>query len=692
MKRLFLFATIVLTLLVQSACGTPAATQSPTSVSLPATPSLAPPTATPSPAPSPTATATLALPVAAGTAIPLPSEVLSKANIAGITEEARWGNGQVSDAAYSPDGKSIAVATALGVSIYGADTLSKKISFETKSPVNAIAFSPDGATLVTGLLDNSVTAWNAADGTMLKTYEGQKKVITDKKRAKEQVTAVAFSNDGSLLAAGSSEGFVNVWKTSDGSVVQTFTNHILQVTRVLFSIDGKAVFSASVDGTVRMTQLSDGKLLRAYGSVVVRDAAISKDGKTLATYNQDLFGSAGNLLLWDTESGKKLQTIKAGDYKAHVQRIAFSPDGQSIAAGWSDYSVKVWSVSDGSLLGNLEDLKPKTQLPKGWYFIVNPVVRFSPDGKNLMWAGDDSVAFLNPAGTTLEKKQVLATRSIYAIALSPDGQTLASNEALDVHLRHFADGSLYADQPKMTAFGNVAFAPDGNSIAVGFLDSSAEHSAALLWPVTSQGLKKSFDTSLNFAWSLVDFPPDGKTVALGVSREILIYNISDGALIRTVHSGLGSDFSGMAFSGDGTLLAVSAGNTTKLIQVEDGKSLKSYNNGGSAVAFAPDGTLLAGSDWQKNVRVWKVPTDQVVVTVADNTDVVSSLRFSKDGTMLVGGLRDGTIIVWSMTDGAVLKTWQAHAQGVSGLIFSPDGKLLISSSYDGTIRVWGLKP
>jgi WD40 repeat protein len=687
MKRLFLFTTVTLILLVQSACGTPpAATQSSTSVSPPGAPSPIPPSPLP-----PTATATLALPVAGGTAMPLPSEALSTANIAQITEVARWGSGQVSDAAFSPDGKSIAVATALGVSIFDAATLTRKLSFETKSPVNAFAYSPDGGTIVTGLFDNTVVTWNTADGTMLKEYEGRKKVISDKNRAKERVSAVAFSGDGSLLAAGSDEGYVNVWNTSDGSLVQTFTSHNVGVTRVFFSGDGTAVFSSSLDGTVRLTQLSDGQLVRAFGGVSVRDAALSKDGKILATVNLDFYGNPGNLLLWNVETGKELRRIKAGNYKSHVQSIAFSADGQSIAAGWSDYSVKVWSVPDGSELGSSEDLKPTTQLPKDWYYIVSPTVGFSPDGKTLMWAGDDSVAIFDSAGTTLARKQVLATRQIYAIALSPDGQTLASNEGLDVHLRKFADGSLYPEQGERKSFGTLAFSPDGSSLATGFLDKAAEHSSVLLWPMTPEGSQKNFDTTLAFAWSVAAFPPDGKTVVLGVSRDILFYNLLDGALIRTLHSGLGGDYSDMVFSSDGKLLAVSAGKTSKIMQAEDGKSVKVYN-GGSALAFSPDGTLLAGSDYEKNVLLWKVPTDQVVLTLADNPENVWSLRFSKDGTMLVGGLSDGTITVWSMPDGAVLKTWQAHAQGISGLIFSPDGKLLISSSYDGTVRVWGLKP
>jgi WD40 repeat protein len=688
MKRVVLFTTVILALLTQSGCGAPPATttESPISVAAPSTPS---------PAPPPTATATLALPVVAGTAMPAPPEALSSANIAGITEMARWGSGRVINAAYSPDGKSIAVGTALGVSIFDADSLVKTVSVETPSAVNALAFSPDGSSLVTGLLDNSVITWNAGDGSMLKTYEGEKKVIEDAERAKEEVTAVAFSDDGSLLAAGSSEGFVNVWNTADGSVVLTLTHHVLSITGVFFSRDATAVFSASLDGTVRLTQLSDGELVRAFGGQAVRQAALSPDGKTLATHDRNLYGYyAGFVLLWDVESGKKLQTMKAGADDAYLNSFGFSPDGQSIAAAWTDYSVQVWSATDGSVLGTFEDLTPKTQLPEDWYFVVYPVVQFSPDGKDLMWAGDDSLAFLSPDGANLVKKQVVASHYIAAIALSPDGQTLASVEGVDVLLRHFADGSLYADQPDVKAFSNVEFAPDGSSIAVGFLDAQAEHSAILFWPVTDGGSKNSFDTSLAFTWGMTAFAPDGKTVALGVSREIVIYDVTDGELVKTIHSGLGSAFSDMQFSSDGELLSASAGGETKLIRVEDGLRLKTFGGGtgGLAVAFSPDNALLAGSDYEKNVRVWKVPTDEVVLEFPDNPEIVWSLRFSNDGTMLVGGLSDGTIIVWSMPDGAVLKTWRAHTQAISELLFTPDGGLLISSSYDGTIRVWGLEP
>jgi len=78
------------------------------------------------------------------------------------------------------------------------------------------------------------------------------------------VYSVAFSPDGSLLASGSDDRTIKLWRVSDGSLVRTLTGHTGGVTSVVFSPDGSLIASGSLDRTIRLWRVSDGALLQTY--------------------------------------------------------------------------------------------------------------------------------------------------------------------------------------------------------------------------------------------------------------------------------------------------------------------------------------------------------------------------------------------------------------------------------------------
>lgn len=146
-------------------------------------------------------TPTLQLPVLDGTSVPQPAELISPANADRIVQLARWGKRTVNQAAYSPDGRLLAVASSIGVYLYNAETLEEVRFIEADAWVSSVAFSPDGRTLASGSDDNTVRLWDVASGNLLRTLEGH----TD------WVRSVAFSPDGRTLASGSSDDTVRMW-------------------------------------------------------------------------------------------------------------------------------------------------------------------------------------------------------------------------------------------------------------------------------------------------------------------------------------------------------------------------------------------------------------------------------------------------------------------------------------------------
>ena len=215
-------AALALLLVALTSCGTaPAGT---VSTAEGATGTLAPavtPTETETPAP----TTTPKIPVSVGTSLPAPSTVLSTDNVDQIVELAKWGRGVIAGLAYSPDGKTIALASTSGIVLVDADTL-KEVNFaEAAFPAYCVAFSSDGTLLGAGLRDGTAVIWDAKTGHLLQTLAGPKK----------EIDSVSFSPDGQLMAGGSQDGSVAVWQVADGTLLVTSPRIRDQCLRVEFS-------------------------------------------------------------------------------------------------------------------------------------------------------------------------------------------------------------------------------------------------------------------------------------------------------------------------------------------------------------------------------------------------------------------------------------------------------------------------
>jgi len=223
----------------------PTATEIPETETLPATE-----IATAEP---PSAGTTLSLPVLEGTPVPEALSPISPANAAQVAPIARWGKGSISQVAYSPDGKWLAVGTSSAIYLYDAQSQEQIRIIEVNSPVRSVAISPDGTTLASGSTDDIVRLWRVSDGTLLNNLAGH----TD------DVISVSISPDGTMLASGSTDDTVRLWRVSDGSLINSLAGHRREVHSVALSPDGTTLASASEDGTVRLWRVSDGHLVNS---------------------------------------------------------------------------------------------------------------------------------------------------------------------------------------------------------------------------------------------------------------------------------------------------------------------------------------------------------------------------------------------------------------------------------------------
>ena len=317
----------------------------------------------------------------------------------------------VAPVAISPDGKLVASeGTNNSIRLANlADGSEVRRLLGHTNGVASVAFSPDGALLASTADDRTLRLWDVAAGTLLRTIS--------QGGGNRQFTAVAFHPDGRHVAADRNRTNVVLWNVADGTPVwETFGN--AEIESIAFSPDGLVVAAAGgfrgLDVKIRVIRASDGQLLHSLvtsNSYGVRQLAFSPDGQWLAAGCYESGSFAGGVELWRVSDWTQYRR-----FPVTAPCVVFSPEGRLLVT-LRARAMDFWSVSDGTLRGTLG-------IPETGLYGRHMSAAVSPRGYRIVTGNYSYVA--TPNGTVAESA---ATAIRFPMMLRPGLQN--GNLALD---------------------------------------------------------------------------------------------------------------------------------------------------------------------------------------------------------------------------------------------------------------------
>jgi WD40 repeat protein len=328
-----------------------------------------------------------------------------------------------------------------------------------------------------------------------------------------------------------------------------------------------------------------------------------------------------------------------------VTGLAFHRDGRVLFSWGFDGKVRRWDVAAG------EEIRgPETDLDQSY-------LARSADGKLVATGGADGTVTLWEATTGRRLHELVGHRGqVVALAFSPDGRRLATaGWEPTVRVWDVAGGR---QERAITCAGAsrqmeaVAFSPDGRRLAVGDYGANV---VRLLDAATGEELRQLAQGRP----AALAFAPDGKTLAAGgwEGGAVVLWDVATGGKVRTITSRPGN-----------------------------GQPIT------DAIAFSPDGRLLATGHHHTPVCLWDAATGKLVREIDAGTGVTWCLEFSPDGAWLASGGTDGTANLWEVATGRRALQLRGHQFWVMRLAFGPDGRTLATGAHDGTSLLWSLRP
>lgn len=435
----------------------------------------------------------------------------------------------------------------------------------------------------------------------------------------------------------------------------------------------------------------------------VRAFEFNQQGNLLAS------AAFGSVKVWDTETGTLRYTLHPMD--AWVTAAGRTPDGEEIVTFHLEGLVRVWRISDGSLLRTFR-ASPGTQsmtlAPNGEIlatasdtgitirrlagfqkirtfdeaFPAIPLLVFSPDSRRLFSAVGSTIQVRDVARGLVCTESLVTDDEITALAVSPDGVWLATGtrtgEIVAWNLRETTTSSPLGIKPAQAPFGSFdCFSAAFKSAQKGWLVENGRHTGQIL--------------SLSFS------PDSTLLVSGGTDRYFQILDFETGALLMSQHAG--EVVIATRFSPDGSFLVVSSADGRLGLYERTGTRRwvsHSFSGETTNIFFSKDGQELITSTFgaydQKTLRMQRTRNGGGLHSLPrGGLPWMTSLAFSIDGERLAAGGQRGAVIIWDTADGTLLQRLETTSADIVALSFSPDGTQIVTAGEDSWLRLLDLE-
>jgi RNA polymerase sigma factor (sigma-70 family) len=610
--------------------------------------------------------------------------------------------------------------------------------FDDGHAISRVLYSPDGKTLVTVGVQNGVNLWDADSGRIVRRLEA---------------SDASISADGRTLATVKQPGLVQLWELGVGKELRRARSNAEEYySHLTFSADGKSLVAIGVinskDGmklpgvefvawdaetlTERFRLPAPGDFLYA------RALTFSPDGRTIAVASPDKkpggFGmpmgepELSSIRLLDAANGSRLRRIFIKHFD--VGALAFSPDGQTLAAGIGDRTIRRYDPATGMerlpRLGSdqAQPLPKPGEMANKWYEDAArsaAALAFSPDGSKLV-AGQEAIGYLNGRidEASISVWDIASGRQVQrffghyggisSLAFAPGGKTFASAGGETVaRTWDLATGRETEPRPGHKGQGcEMTVSPVDGTV---FTGGTFDH-VVLRWDPTTGNCLGTVAEGMS-AILAMDVAPDGKSILIDTWDGLMFWDIASRREIRRftgkrpAHTG----YYRAEFSPDGRTVTMglrvwetSTGRELASFahRQEDGRSKPYYMtarympDSRRLIAFEKHGIglldIAAGKEISRPLRA-ELKNEWLSVVSPDGR-LVATGNFVPLPPVKGQPEADLAARVYELASGKQVVALEGHTDQIFGLAFSPDGRTIATAAgnfwhpKDRTIRIW----
>jgi WD40 repeat protein len=532
-----------------------------------------------------------------------------------------------------------------------------------RRPLYRVAFGHDEETLIVGNPETGLAVWDIRTRAPI-SPSGDTVPRTSTHRG------LVYNPDSTHAALPADDGSIVLLDAATLTPVDTLSRDDRRVSAVAWSADGRMLAAGDIDGRISLWTMEPVALDTLEGGVS-GGIAFSPDGRLLAGH-----GTGEEIILWNMDTRRPERTIPAPSLLFH---LAFSPDGRVLAvdnAGTSGSdALRFWDVATGTAFP--VSIPPDTNSVTALAFnpATGALATASLNGDLRLRtrnAGEDRPAF----SPSFEP----GIPGVTSLCFSPDGRMLAAGGIVPL-VRLFNALSLPSPPAELDLgisrglVSACAFNSRGERLAISQADrvviwdlSRNYGSATELFapPSTNTApvvvLQAGSDTLGSVS---VAFAPDGKLLATSDhSTNVLLWDVRTRTAIDTLPHP--DSVTAIVFSRDGILANLLEDGRIVLWQVGPGRPLLGHRGEVHGLAFSPDGRHVASASADSTVIVWDRQTRTPIDTLV-HTDAVESVAYRQDGATLAAARTDSIVQLWN-TRGSRMATATAWVRGAGWLL------------------------